>query len=90
MKPAEPLGPAQDNPATTDVYVQPGKYHGNLFGKAFNNNLFSEDYNENLFSEDYTKNLFSEDDNGNLLRGGFNRGLEVMLSSCLARKRSLS
>ena len=93
MKPAETLGPAQDEPATTDVYVQPRKYHVNIFSEAFGDTLFSEDSNKNLFSEDYHKNLFSEEDNGNLLRRGVNHGLEGELSSCLpslARKRSLS
>jgi hypothetical protein len=65
VKPAETLGrrPGRqsDDPATTDVFIQPGKYHKNLFSENYDDNLFSEDYDNNLFSEDYYKNLYSED-----------------------------
>ena len=90
MKPAETLA---NDPDTSDVYVQQGKYHVNLFSEAYDDNLFSKDYDENLFSMDYSKNLFSEEDNWNLLRQGVNHGLEGEPSSCLpslARSRSLS
>ena len=66
----------QDDPATTELFVQPGKNHVNLFSEAHNDNLFSEHYDENLFSEDYAKILFSEEDNGNHLRWGVNHELE--------------
>ena len=43
------MAAAKYDPATTGVYVKPGKYY---------EKYFSEDYDENLFSEDYNGNLF--------------------------------
>ena len=66
------MAAAQYNPATTDMYVKPGKQH---------KNLFSEDYDENLFSKEYTKNLLSKEDNENLLRRGVKHEIEGEPSS---------
>ena len=53
----ETLFSEDDNPATTGVYVKPGKYDGNLVSKDYDDNLFSEDHAENTFSEEQHHHL---------------------------------
>ena len=57
----ETLFSEDDNPATTGVYVKPGKYDGNLVSKDYGDNLFSEDH-----AEDHAENTFSEEQHHHL------------------------